>query len=335
MAGRLSKLSQLDRSSKKRTDMKKTILSLLIAAMTFSAVSCGKTDEPAAETETAAEVTEESTDDSNYEYTTSAEELEDVLNGIDEILPVFNSHAGINMKAEPMPETEPIPDDWHEVSNGLISFMVPQDVEFDSFEYDLGNGDTYKSTTAKSEDRRITIMFFDGNDWKAKAEEEDDGTDALKETFDDEAIEKIEEIYADKGYSDKVDINEEDTVRYMSELGLDYDGSRESLYRALFEFDESMQTDENEAAFEYIAQLKAEIIGMMYPGVYYMEAGGKPVYIHKYAGVYYDPSKEKKDGYKSVWIGAFASPDMEYTALVRGSDEAEALQIVSSMKIVG
>jgi hypothetical protein len=38
--------------------------------------------------------------------------------------------------------------------------------------------------------------------------------------------------------------------------------------------------------------------------------------------------------YGMVWIGAFASADMEYTALVRGKNKAEALQIASTIKII-
>ena len=62
---------------------------------------------------------------------------------------------------------------------------------------------------------------------------------------------------------------------------------------------------------------------------------GKPVYIHEYPGLCFDPSKSADKEYKSMWIGAFASPDMEYTALIRGHDKAEALQIASTIKIIG
>ena len=95
-----------------------------------------------------------------------------------------------------------------------------------------------------------------------------------------------------------------------------------------------MRTDSNKEAFEYVASLKAITMGMSYPKIYFMEADGKPVYIHEYPGIYYDPSKSADKEYKSMWIGAFTSPDMEYTALVRGHDKEEALKIASTIKVI-
>ena len=228
------------------------------------------------------------------------------------------------MKAEPLPETAEIPDDWHEVTDGNLSFRVPPDVEMDTVEI----GD-YKSTTAKSEDRTVTIMFYDGNDWSV-----DDETEYEDILSDDEMMKQANEMYDSKGYPTDDYYSDAKTYEYMAELGLDYDGTRESEYRALLEFSEDMRTDSNKEAFEYVASLKAITMGMSYPKIYFMEADGKPVYIHEYPGIYYDPSKSADKEYKSMWIGAFTSPDMEYTALVRGHDKEEALKIASTIKVI-
>lgn len=294
--------------------MGKLIISLLAATVVLSAVSCGKTDEPAEE------ISEEAVSETSAEDDT----LEDALSELDLDMPDFDSHAGINMKAEPLPETAEIPDDWHEVTDGNLSFRVPPDVEMDTVEI----GD-YKSTTGKSEDRTVTIMFYDGNDWSV-----DDETEYEDILSDDEMMKQANEMYDSKGYPTDDYYSDAKTYEYMAELGLDYDGTRESEYRALLEFSEDMRTDSNKEAFEYVASLKAITMGMSYPKIYFMEADGKPVYIHEYPGIYYDPSKSADKEYKSMWIGAFTSPDMEYTALVRGHDKEEALKIASTIKVI-
>ena len=118
----------------------------------------------------AEETTAESTTEDEYDLNSK---LESAVSALDELeMPDFDRHAGINMKAEPLPETAAIPDDWHEVSNGIISFMVPADVEYEHNEFDLGNGKTYKSDKAQGSDKYVTIMFYDGNDWSAEEEED-------------------------------------------------------------------------------------------------------------------------------------------------------------------
>ena len=307
--------------------IKKYITLTLAAALALSAVSCGKTEE-AAVTEVAEETTAESTTEDEYDLNSK---LESAVGALDELeMPDFDRHAGINMKAEPLPETAAIPDDWHEVSNGIISFMVPADVEYEHNEFDLGNGKTYKSDKAQGSDKYVTIMFYDGNDWSAEEEEDED-----EYQIDDADLEAARKELDEKGYPEEGYISDEKTAEYLAEMGFDYDSTRESEYRALLEFNEDMRTDDNEEAFEYLAVIKAETFGMAFPRVYYTETDGKPVYIHEYPGIYFDPSESADKQYKSMWIGAFASPDMEYTALVRGHDKAEALQIASTIKIIG
>ena len=295
--------------------MKKFLLLALISTLALSAVACGKTEE--------SEITE-AVEETTAEATTEDDSWGDALRALENDLPDFDSHAGINMKAEPLPETAEIPDDWHEVTDGNLSFRVPPDVEMDTVEI----GD-YKSTTAKSEDRTVTIMFYDGNDWSV-----DDETEYEDILSDDEMMKQANEMYDSKGYPTDDYYSDAKTYEYMAELGLDYDGTRESEYRALLEFSEDMRTDSNKEAFEYVASLKAITMGMSYPKIYFMEADGKPVYIHEYPGIYYDPSKSADKEYKSMWRGAFTSPDMEYTALVRGHDKEEALKIASTIKVI-
>ena len=302
--------------------MGKLLLLTIISALSFSVVSCGKT-EGAEGSKAVEETTAEATTEEDINS-----RLESAVNALDELeMPDFDSHAGINMKAEPLPETVEIPDDWHEVSNGHISFTVPADVEYECNEFDLGMGKTYKSEKAQSPDREIMVMFYDGKDWSAEDEEDE-------YQIDDADLEAARKKLDEKGYPEEGYTSEAKTYEYLAELGLDYDGTRESEYRALLEFSEDMRTDDNEEAFEYLATIKALMLGMAYPRVYYTESDGKSVYIHEYPGIYYDPSKSADKEYRSVWIGAFASADMEYTALVRGKNKAEALQIASTIKII-
>jgi hypothetical protein len=298
--------------------MKKTLTALIAAAMTFTAVSCGEKKK------------DSSSESINAEITTEAETTQSVEDMIDDYLPVFDSHLGIDMTAEPLPETESIPDDWQEISNGKISFRVSADVKMDDFEYEFEDGHTFKSTTAKSEDKKIFMSFFDGTDWSVEEEPTTLDSDLIGEDTIDFAKKNAEE----KGYPKDGDITEEKTVRYLSEMGLEYDGTRTSLYRALLGFSSKMKTDDNSEAFEYIATLKAITIAVSFPGVYYMEADGKPVYVYPYAGAIYDPSKVDTSKLRTVWVEAFVSPDKAYTAMVRGHDMEEAMEIASTLKFV-
>lgn len=306
--------------------MRRTALVLLTAALALTAVSCGKYDPPASQVTEEEAAVERITEDGRAEEL--AKELEEKAAALDELeLPVFDSHAGINIKAEPLPEIAPIPDDWHEITNDRLALMVPADVEIKISEFDLGNGNTYRSASARSEDRKIIILFFDDN---GSSEDEDfglDDTEDLDEEFRQEMI--------DKGYPQEGDITDEKTARYMAEMGLEYDGTEESKYKALLEFNEDMLTEDNQEAFEYIAMVKAGAIGMEAPEFYYTENDGHSVFVHPYMGLFYDPSKQYKSDYKKYWVSAYASPDMAYSAIVTAHSGVEALQIASTARIAG
>ena len=313
--------------------MRRTALVLLTAALALTAVSCGKYDPPASQV-TEEEEAIESALERGKELSEKLEKAIDVLENPE--LPVFDSHAGINIKAGPLPENDTIPDDWHEITDGFLAFTVPADVEINITEYDLGNGQIFRSASAGSEDGKISILFVENNniDWSKVDEPE-----GLDQDDDEETEKEMENKYRqqsiDKGYPQKGDITDEKTARYMAEMGLEYDGTKESKYKALLEFNEDMLTEDNQEAFEYIAMVKAKAIGMEAPEFYYTENDGHSVFVHPYMGLFYDPSKQYKSDYKKYWVSAYASPDMAYSAIVTAYSGVEALQIASTARIAG
>ena len=311
--------------------MKRLITFLAASAMLLTAVSCGKKSSSSQEPETKASTVAASTKSKLEQLADEVEEYE---------IPPFDPRAGIYYTAQPLPELDPVPADWKEMTCGNLSFMVPPDVE-------LGRK-AITMQTAKNSDNTVSVSFMDGNDWKANREGKEDSTiDDIYERYslsaeeiqrikDEEASREAEaeEEYRELGYPDDDDITEEKTAKYMAAMGFDFDGSQLSRYKALLSMTEKDRTPENAEAFDYLAILKAEMFGMSYPGIYGFEAEGVPVYLHVYPGILTDPRQFREaDRYKSLWVGAFAEPDMEYTALIRATSHKEALLIASTIKV--
>ena len=261
------------------------------AALAFTA--CGKDDKSSSQPEA--------------ETTTASDSFE-----LD--MPHFDNRAGINLTAEPMPEVGEIPSDWHEITNGKLTFKVPADVQMKE------GGATIRS--AKNADKTVNIMFFSDNDWSAEPE-----TATL---YDSEA----ESAADDLGYPKDGDLTDEKTAKYMKDMGLDWDGSQLSTYKCLLSLTEADESDDKAEAFGYLATLKAVTFGMSFPKVRYLEADGVPVYFESYAGITFDPAKAAEDDeYRSLWVSAFVEPDLEYSAMIKANSQEEALQIASTIKI--
>ena len=273
--------------------MKKTLAILATAALAFSVTACGKDDKSSSQPEA--------------ETTTASDSFE-----LD--MPHFDNRAGINLTAEPMPEVGEIPSDWHEITNGKLTFKVPADVQMKE------GGATIRS--AKNADKTVNIMFFSDNDWSAEPE-----TSTL---YDSEA----ESAADDLGYPKDGDLTDEKTAKYMKDMGLDWDGSQLSTYKCLLSLTEADESDDKAEAFGYLATLKAVTFGMSFPKVRYLEADGVPVYFESYAGITFDPAKAAEDDeYRSLWVSAFVEPDLEYSAMIKANSQEEALQIASTIKI--
>jgi hypothetical protein len=272
--------------------MKKTLTVLIAAAMMFTAVSCGKkADSSSSET---AEATTNSIADL-LQSTTTAEELEQELAEMKE-----KAMERIDLTAKPIPEYT-IPDDWQEMSDGRMSFLVPPDVEDKS-------SSTGSLILGKfmNEDKSVSVITMDGNDWSEHEEDEEDN------------------------YFPKV--SEENCVRAFKELGLDYDGTRTSFYKAVLSFTSADRTDENAEAFD-IAALAKGLCFYAFPEVYYKDSNGHDIYAHAYFAENMLGKTTNADNSK-YWVGAFADSNREYTLIVNARSQEEALKICSTLTFV-
>ena len=293
-------------------NMKKTLAILATAALAFSVTACGKDDKSSSQPEA--------------ETTTASDSFELYM-------PHFDNRAGINLTAEPMPEVAEIPTDWHEISNGKLTFKVPAEVK-------LGD---HALKVAQNEDSSLVVGFLGETHW----DEESTDLDTVYDTYFDtsylsgedlEAAEKqveeyeeyVSETVRERGYP--VDGELKNIEDDMKAMGLEYDGSGLSKYRALLSVTEKDRTDDNAEAFEHIAMQKALTFGDKYPGIRYLEADGVPVYLCTYQNSK-SAIRAGDTEYKRLWISAFAEPDLEYNALINARSMEEALQIASTIKI--
>lgn len=278
--------------------MKKTLIALTAAAMTFTAVSCGKkTDSPASGT--AAETTTKSIEDILAESTTTAEELEQEIAKMKE-----QAMERVDLTAKPIPECT-IPDDWQEMSDGRMSFLVPADVEDKS-------SSTGSLILGKfmNEDKSVSVITMEGNDWNEHDEDGDEADNYFPE------------------------ISEENYTKAFKELGLEYDGTRTSFYKAVLSFTSADRTDENAEAFN-VAALAKGMCFYAFPEVYYhKDSDGHDIYAHAYFAENMLGKTTNADNSR-YWVGAFADSNREYTLIVNARSQEEALMICSTIKING
>lgn len=263
-----------------REIMKKLQRLLICTVLSISLFSCGEEKKPAV-SELQTEATE----------VTTAENPDNEFS-----LPEFDPMAGINITAEPLTEAE-VPDNWHEISYGSLSLMVPPDV----VESDMTNMDYY----FVNEKKTIRAMFMqDAQHWEKNMD------------------------YSDEDYPAMTD---ENLKKAFAELGIVYDGTRPSLNKAMLSVTEGDSTDSNAESFELIAALKAQCIGMLFPGVYYFETDGTDVFVYFYEGIDFDPSAPE-DEHKAVWVDAYTDDETVYSLLITATSQEEALKIASTVK---
>ena len=280
--------------------MKRTLAIFLAAAIAVTAVSCGKAaKETASEEEniTVSETTSLDLDALLSEYTTTAEELEQQLAEMKE-----TAMERVDLTAKPIPEYT-IPDDWKEMSDGRMKFLVPPDVE-----------DQTSSTGSlilgkyRNEDKSVSVIIMKGNDWSEHEEDEEDN------------------------YFPEA--SEENYTKAFSELGLDYDGTRTSFYKAVLSFTSADRTEENAEAFDNAALAKG-LCFLTFPEVYYVCSDGHDIYAHGYPSEGLNGEKYPESNDARFWVGAFADSNTEYTLMVQGSSKEEALMICSTIEIIG
>ena len=283
--------------------MKKAFMAIIAAAamMAFSAVSCGKDKEeasaPGADVSSVQDTTK-SLDDLLAEYTTTAEELEKQLADMRE-----KAMERVDITAKPIADYE-IPSDWKEVSDGRMRFRVPPDVE----DQTSSSGSIILGKFNNAE-KDVSVITMNGNDWSDK-EDITEEEDFFPEASDEKCAEAFEK------------------------LGIEYDGTRTSFYKAVLSFTSADRTDENAEAFDTAALAKG-LCFIDFPEVFYKNSDGHDIYAHAY------PMPDiilggKEDKYESgsFWVGAFADPNTEYTLSVRARSREEALMICSTITFV-
>lgn len=261
--------------------MKRISVLFLATALVFSLAACNKNDKPAS-SEILTEASESTgADDTDYGFE----------------IPEFDPMAGINITAEPLTEAD-VPDDWHEVSYGSLSLMVPPDV--------VENEETNMAYYFVNEEKTVRVMFMEEpQQWEKNKD------------------------YSDEEYPDMTD---ENLKKAFAELGVVYDGTRPSLNKALLSVTEADRTDSNAESFELIAALKAQCIGMFFPGVHYLESDGKDVFAYFYEGIKFDPSAPQEE-HNSVWVEVFTDDETLYSLIITAASQEEVLEIASTIKV--
>lgn len=283
--------------------MKKAFMAIIAAAavMAFSAVSCGKDKEeaPAAEADVSSvQDTATSSDDLFAEYTTTAEELEQLLADMRK-----KAMERVDITAQPIADYE-IPGDWKEVSDGRMRFRVPPDVEDQT-----SSSGSIILGKFKNAEKDVAILTMNGNDW-SKQEDSSEENDFFPEASDEKTTEAFEK------------------------LGMEYDGTRTSFYKAVLSFTSADRTDENAEAFDTAALAKG-LCFIEFPEVFYKNSDGHDIYAHAYPmpDILLGGNEDKDDS-GSFWVGAFADPNTEYTLSVHARSREEALMICSTITFV-
>jgi len=277
--------------------MKRTLIAFTAAAMLLTAVSCGSPDDktaPAEETATAV-ITTRSLEDMLAELTTTAEELEEQIAEMR-----VQAMKRADLTAQPIPEYD-IPGDWKEMSDGRIKFLVPPDVVENT-----SSKSTLIPGSFRNEDKSVAVIIMNGNDWNEYYETED------------------EDSYFPE-------VSEENVVKAFRELGIDYDGTRASFYRAVLSFTSADRTDENAWAFDTAALAKG-LCFLTFPEVFCKDSDGHDIYAHGYASENLLGKKSKNSDSK-FWVGAFADSNTEYTLMVTARSREEALMICSTIEL--
>jgi hypothetical protein len=275
--------------------MKRTLIAFTAAAMLLTAVSCGSPDNkaaPAEETATAVTTTR-SLEDMLAELTTTAEELEEQIAEMK-----VQAMERADLTAQPIPEYD-IPGDWKEISDGRLKMLVPPEVKGESSSGSIISGNF------RSEDKSVVILIMEGNDWN-----EHYGTEDEDDYF--------------------PEISEENVVKAFNELGIDYDGTRTSFYKAVLSFTSADRTDENAGAFDTAALAKG-LCFLTFPEVFYKDSDGHDIYAHGYLSETLLGKKSKNSDSK-FWVGAFADSNTEYTLMVTARSRDEALMICSTIE---
>ena len=266
--------------------MKKTLIVFAAAAMAFTAVSCSETKE-----DKPSEKENTTASVAVADEVTTEEETEDELTKIlrEELEEDMERCADITLQE--LPEYD-IPDDWHEINNGTVRMLIPPDVK-ETEKMDSSS----VSNEYQNEDDSIHIVFYDWNKW-------DEGW---------------------LGTSAFPNLTGDDVKKAFSELGIDYDGTRASLIKAVSSFTSADRAADNEMSYR-IASIEKAIEFQYYASVFHNLSDGHDVYIKgNYNRLLSDNEISR------VYVLIFSDGNSEYSLLVEGPSEEEVLMMCSTI----
>ena len=196
---------------------------------------------------------------------------------------------GIDITPQPLPEYDNIPEDWKEISYERVSLRIPPDLE------ETEMWPSYVKTCYGKEDSFRTAYI----------------------------VEKMENKYGflNTGFPE---VNEETAAEAFKELGIEFDGSWLSMYKAVLSLTSEMRTDSNAESFE-TAMIAKEFTIRDNSEVYYKQINGCDVYFMK--------NDFSNDGCESFNAMIFVSDNEYYQVQVIGDTIEEALMMCSTIDI--
>ena len=266
---------------------KKKALTAFIAAaaMVFTAVSCSdKKEDSSAANENTAS-SEAVTAEDNTETETIAPEEDEYIKDT-----ISKAEEGVDITPQPLPESGDISEEWKEIAYEGVSLRIPPDLE--------------EEEGALSYVKKCYGM-----------------EDGFRTAYIVEKMESKCSFY--KNYSFP-EITEEAVADAFKELGIEYDGSLLSMYKAVLSLTSEMRTDSNAESFE-TAMLAKNFMLLHSSEVYYKQINGHDVYFMK--------SDSSHDGYWSFSVYIFVSDNEFYQVQVVGDTLEEAMNMCSTIDI--
>ena len=267
--------------------MKKTFIALAaaVSAMAFTAVSCSsKKEENASVAGNTTAAKTISTEETAEEVTVDAE-----AEGNRKYMK-GKAEEGVDITVQPFPECGDIPDDWKEISYESVSMRIPPE-----FEEEENAAHYIKKTYGK------------------------------KDSFETAYI--VQKMKSDNGLIKNYtypEITEEVVANAFKELGIEYDGTPLSTYKAVLSLTSEMRTDQNAEYFEQ-AMLAKEMFLKESSEVYYRQINGYDVY--------YKKDEDGKDGFWCFSIELFVNSKESYSVEVIGDTLEDALMMCSTIYI--
>lgn len=202
----------------------------------------------------------------------------------------LKAEEGVDITPQPFPECGEVPDDWQEISYEGVSMRIPSDL-------------------AESEMEVSYVKEY---------HKEDDG---FRQAY---IVEKME---ARSGFLKNFrfpELTEEVVKDSFADLGIDYDGSRLSMFKAALSLTSALRTDDNDMSFKN-AELAKEFLLSDNSEVYYRQINGHDVYYLK--------RDKGKDGFWCFSAEIFVDDNSYYSAEVIGGTPEEALMMCSTIDI--